>query len=307
MNKLLLGIVLLTIWLPSFAKEIDITKSKGIDQGVITSLSPEPEYWNTDQNVLLKAVFDVELDETSVQKNNVKLKHITQTKESMIDGEVAYNAAENAVTFTPEKLLEEGFYEVEFKSLKATKANKDQQIKEVKYLFYVPEVINGYKLPPEPDETLNNSTLLGIDVNENGVRDDVERWVIHRYKDAHPIMTPLKLQAARAYQKVIVDPSNAKETYHIMHEQMNCADAFTTLSANYFGRKPLVLIESEDSIKEAREMTYIQYNTAQRARAYGLYNQTLSGMVFRGEWESDSWIEDCDFDTTKFIEMSEKL
>ena len=37
--------------------------------------------------------------------------------------------------------------------------------------------INGYKLPPQPDETLNNSTLLGIDSNPNGVRDDVERWI----------------------------------------------------------------------------------------------------------------------------------
>ncbi len=40
------------------------------------------------------------------------------------------------------------------------------------------EVINGYVLPPEPDETLNNSTLLGIDSNNNGVRDDVERKII---------------------------------------------------------------------------------------------------------------------------------
>ena len=33
--------------------------------------------------------------------------------------------------------------------------------------------VKGYRLPPEPDETLNNSTLLGIDTNSNGVRDDV--------------------------------------------------------------------------------------------------------------------------------------
>jgi hypothetical protein len=37
--------------------------------------------------------------------------------------------------------------------------------------------INGHRLPPEPDEALNNSTLLGIDTNNNGVRDDVERWI----------------------------------------------------------------------------------------------------------------------------------
>ena len=181
MKKTILGILLLSLWLPTFAKEIDITESKGIDQEVIVSLSPEPAYWDTDQGSVIKAVFDVELDEASVQKNNVKLMHITQTKESMIDGEVMYDSDTKTVNFSPAHDLQEGFYEVEFKSLKAIKANKDQQIKEIKYLFYVPEVINGYKLPPEPDETLNNSTLLGIDINEDGVRDDIERKIIQKY------------------------------------------------------------------------------------------------------------------------------
>ena len=52
-----------------------------------------------------------------------------------------------------------------------------------------PEVINGFTLPPEPDPVINNSTLLGIDSNNNGVRDDVERVIVkevdnsnHEYK-----------------------------------------------------------------------------------------------------------------------------
>ena len=40
-----------------------------------------------------------------------------------------------------------------------------------------PIVINGHTLPPEPDPNINNSTLLGIDSNNNGVRDDVERKI----------------------------------------------------------------------------------------------------------------------------------
>ncbi|MGC9351010.1 MAG: DUF5011 domain-containing protein, partial [Sulfurovum sp.] len=43
--------------------------------------------------------------------------------------------------------------------------------------------VNGHRLPPEPDKALNDSTLLGIDVNNNDVRDDVERWIYKRYKD----------------------------------------------------------------------------------------------------------------------------
>jgi len=36
--------------------------------------------------------------------------------------------------------------------------------------------INGYRLPPEPDPKVNNATLLGVDVNNNGVRDDADYY-----------------------------------------------------------------------------------------------------------------------------------
>ena len=39
------------------------------------------------------------------------------------------------------------------------------------------EVINGVTVPPEPAPDLNNATLAGVDVNNNGVRDDVERVI----------------------------------------------------------------------------------------------------------------------------------
>ena len=39
------------------------------------------------------------------------------------------------------------------------------------------EVINGITVPPEPAPSINNATLAGVDVNNNGVRDDVERAV----------------------------------------------------------------------------------------------------------------------------------
>ena len=39
------------------------------------------------------------------------------------------------------------------------------------------EVINGISVPPEPDPVQNNATVAGVDVNSNGVRDDVERKI----------------------------------------------------------------------------------------------------------------------------------
>ena len=168
-------------------------------------------------------------------------------------------------------------------------------------------VVDGHVLPPDPDPTVNDSMLLGIDVNDNGVRDDVERWIYDRYQNDHPVMIPLRMQLARAYQQIIVDPSKAREMDKFMVDAVNCEWAFTSLSANYFGRKPLTLIESEDSINEDKEMEYVQFNNTQRARAYGLYNQELSGGVYELEYPSEKWIENCDFNTTLYIKMSEKL
>lgn len=41
-------------------------------------------------------------------------------------------------------------------------------------------IINGVAVPPEPD-TIANATLLGVDSNHNGVRDDVERQIATTY------------------------------------------------------------------------------------------------------------------------------
>ncbi len=52
-------------------------------------------------------------------------------------------------------------------------------------------VINGVTVPPEPDPELNNATLAGIDVNGNGVRDDVERDIVLNYSNSKKRMAAL--------------------------------------------------------------------------------------------------------------------
>ncbi|MBU0647350.1 hypothetical protein KJ809_02940 [Patescibacteria group bacterium] len=55
------------------------------------------------------------------------------------------------------------------------------------------------ELPPEPDEKLNNSTLNGIDTNNNGIRDDVEIAIFKLYPDSARIRSGA-LQYAKAMQ-----------------------------------------------------------------------------------------------------------
>lgn len=61
------------------------------------------------------------------------------------------------------------------------------------------QTINGIAVPPAPDPVANNATLLGVDSNSNGVRDDVERQVATMY-GANANQYAAALQVARSDQ-----------------------------------------------------------------------------------------------------------
>ena len=75
------------------------------------------------------------------------------------------------------------------------------------------KIVNGveytkaydYWLPPEPDSNLNNSTLLGIDVNNNKVRDDIERKIVMNPKWSAGLKGA-RLQEARTYFLAMESP-----------------------------------------------------------------------------------------------------
>jgi hypothetical protein len=151
------------------------------------------------------------------------------------------------------------------------------------------DIVNGYMLPPCPDEKLNDSTLLGIDSNNNGVRDDVERWLIVKYKDKHRIVTEIGFQTARAAQIIIQDPSKARETTKIMEAAQAC-NVYFTVDADEFGDPILI----DHTIIVSKDFKSIQFNTAERIKAYLDHNRALSGGVYT--LPKGSYKRFCDFD-----------
>ena len=156
--------------------------------------------------------------------------------------------------------------------------------------------VNGHRLPPQPDKALNDSTLLGIDVNDNGVRDDVERWIYEEYKDKHPIYVDIAMQAARGYKLVLETPERAKEIHGEATAYLDCESYYKTY-AKYFNEPILV---KENVVGEYFRKT-IYFNTKDRMDAYGQYDILLSGDSY-----SLPKIEDlkslCDFNTSKYEE-----
>lgn len=79
--------------------------------------------------------------------------------------------------------------------------------------------IMGKNLPPEPDKTLNDSTIAGIDVNNNDIRDDVELEIFKRYPDSAKIRAAM-LQYAGELQNELTNVFN-KETWVVMAKKEN--------------------------------------------------------------------------------------
>lgn len=154
------------------------------------------------------------------------------------------------------------------------------------------EMVNGHTLPPEPDPDVNNATLLGIDSNNNGVRDDVERWIFKTYDE--PIVQAVAMQNARAFQIILADLSKARETTKTMEDVIDCQGYY-----KYQDDKKLIP-RDKSLLKESRP---IILNTRERSRAYYEYNQALSGGIYPDR-DRNTDKERCDFNETKILQGS---
>ncbi|MDD2790076.1 MAG: hypothetical protein PHU40_05350 [Sulfurimonas sp.] len=135
--------------------------------------------------------------------------------------------------------------------------------------------VNGYILPLEPDETLNNATLLGIDSNNNGVRDDVERWIFLEmkiYNGYEKIEQVIAMQEAKAFQMSLIDSTNQDD---LVHKAMQ---ASTECWVWYSYSKNLPF--QDEMLKFSREIKDKCFNTKERLKTYWEYDNTLRGRIF---------------------------
>jgi len=138
--------------------------------------------------------------------------------------------------------------------------------------------VNNHTLPPEPDPKVNNATLLGVDVNDNGVRDDVERWIYNKYKDKHPIHIDIAMQAGRAYNQLLKSPLENSTQAKAIHKKCIApiaCEAYYQIYAKYFN-EPLLVTEEIN-------IGYFQkfyFNTPRRKELYNKYSRLLSGGMY---------------------------
>ena len=162
--------------------------------------------------------------------------------------------------------------------------------------LHITWVVNGHVLPPEPNKVLNDSTLLGIDVNDNGVRDDVERWIYEEYRDKHPIYVDIAMQEGKADKLILEHPQRAKEIHNEVDKAVHC-QSYYKYYAEYFNEPNLI---QENSINEYFR-SKIYFNTKERMDAYDEYDTLLSGDSYTLP-KIEKLKVMCDFNTSKYEE-----
>jgi hypothetical protein len=73
----------------------------------------------------------------------------------------------------------------------------------------VSDKINGLSVPPLPESQKNDATIEGIDVDKNGVRDDVDRLIAISIVD-NPEKLPEFIEFAKAAQNLLSEKDEGK-------------------------------------------------------------------------------------------------
>ena len=137
-------------------------------------------------------------------------------------------------------------------------------------------------LPPDPGEA-GKQTLAGIDANNNGVRDDVERYIMLTYPDSEKVQQAL-MQYARAMQKALLDAGDKEKSMQHFEEVERAAACLWYTSDSL-----------DKSINMSNDVLSVILNTDERNYAYFQYADQLGGEVF-GTTPYDQRKQACDFD-----------
>jgi len=138
-------------------------------------------------------------------------------------------------------------------------------------------------LPPDPGAA-GMATLAGIDSDNDGVRDDIQRYIWLTYAGSEKTRAGL-FQEAEVFQDLLVAGTNKDQ-----------AAALEAFKQDDLGSACLIYILGLDQeIRVAQTLLALTLNTRARSLAYLDYNDLLRGEVLRGS-PSTKRKAACDFD-----------
>jgi hypothetical protein len=143
-----------------------------------------------------------------------------------------------------------------------------------------PDPPGNSDLPPDPGEA-GKETLAGIDSDDDGIRDDIQRYIALNYPESEKTRAALR-QASFALQKAILESHDEESALYNTELEARASECIRYIHPDE-GRKIDNLLVAEF------------LNTLERSRAYLEYNSKLGGHVF-GTKDMDEYKTSCTFD-----------
>jgi len=203
--------------------------------------------------------------------------HYDTGVEKDIAAQVQWSAAESQIVTVDAnaslKALEEG----------TTTVTAKMENIETTMTVVVYKEINGHRLPPEPDKALNDSTLLGIDTNDNGVRDDVERYIYERFgKDPEYPKTKIALamQYAWSTQRILETPTIESKKY--LDDAIDCQYYWLEKKTEGLSGLESIKYSEKHGVFNDTALKDIMMNTKERILQKFKFNTACSGHIFNG-------------------------
>lgn len=136
----------------------------------------------------------------------------------------------------------------------------------------------SFSLPPDPGEA-GNQTVEGTDSNENGVRDDVERWIGHSYPSSEKTRAA-QFQLAGAFQSMIIAgvSGNGSDALNLERSLSNASDCVRYVM-DPRGISSQTHMQARPYVQEKKKLLAEMLNTRDRSMAYAEFHRFLAGEV----------------------------
>jgi len=126
------------------------------------------------------------------------------------------------------------------------------------------EIIKDIDLPPDPGDA-GKGTLLGIDSDNDGVRDDIQRYIYFTYPDDRNLRMAL-IQIARVYQDLILTPNDREIAHENVKKLYRSFECLSYINSDF---------ENNRRIKNILRAEFL--NTKERSKAYLAVNNAIAG------------------------------
>ena len=137
-----------------------------------------------------------------------------------------------------------------------------------------PEKINGIIVPSDPGSQ-KNSTVAGVDLDHNGIRDEIDRWIATKYGDKPGAIAALQMGVRVSQKLLTINPTNKESALAVIYENMD--------TGGCIGEKlRSERVNTDDYFDESYLRTY---NTRSRIDEYKRVSE-LAGPIARDVSES---------------------